>query len=244
MKSNFNCGIDYAVAGIGDFYRNPFLWKYVVVPWLVLSVLYISTFTAICRYLTPYISEKITQVLSGSIWASFSGTLGTILIVLVWIMTILFLALSSNCIFEITGALFFPRMIREYERKILGLDLPPLKPGEIIRNMFDSFGLSLTIIFCFILLSLLILVLPLIGFIIFIVLMGYLYSMMFMSEACFNRKCRLSDIKYIFIRKKGMMYGFGTFAFFLLQIPLLSLFLYPGFMLGGSRMFHTEIYRM
>ena len=244
MKNNFNSGVDYAVAGIKDFYRNPFLWKYVLFPWMVLSILYISSFTAILRYITPYISEKIPQALSGSIWASFSDTLGTILIVLAWVMTILVLALSSNCIFEITGSLFFPRMIREYERRVLGLDLPQLKFSESIRNMCDSFGLNLTIFFSFIFLSLPILVLPLIGFIIFVVVMGYLYCIVFMSEACFHRRCRLSDIKYIFARKKSLIYGFGTFAFFLLQIPLLSLFLYPGFMLGGSRMFHTEIYRV
>ena len=212
-------------------------------PWAVLTMIYVAVFTWIVRCLQPAVSAWLTSTFSGGFWESLAGPLGTVLVVLSWIMAMIILALSSNLIFEVSGALFFPGMIREYERRVLGISPVPREFMEIVRNFFDSFRLNVMIVICFLLLSLLLLFLPFIGIVIFIALMGYLYSILFMSEACFSRKYRLTDIKYIFMRKKGLMYGFGMFSFFLIQLPLLSLFFYPGFMLGGSRMFHSEIGR-
>lgn len=241
MKNNFLRGIDYAADGVCDFYKHRFLWKYVAFPWAVLLVLYASVFTWIIRYLQPSVAKWLSDAFTGGFWEFLAGPLEKVLVVLSWITAMIILALSSNLVFELTGSLFFPRMLREYEQRVLGIHSAPRKFMEIIRNFSDMIKLNMLIVICFLLLSLVLLFLPLIGFIVFIALMGYLYSILFMSEACFSRKCRLTDVKYIFMRKKGLMYGFGMFSFFLIQLPLLSIFLYPGFMLGGSKMFHSEI---
>lgn len=240
MKNDFSRGVDYAWNGVREFYKYRFLWKYTAIPLTLLFGLYGFVFFCICRYVQPYISAKMVQFFEGGFWDFLIAPLSGTLIFLSWVAAIILLALASNCIYETLGGFFFPFMVKEYEKRVLKIEAEPQKTEDVFRSFAASCGLALKIIILFMLLSLIVLFVPVFGFFIFLWIMGYQYSILFMSEACFNRRLRLSDIKYSFMKKNGLMYGFGIFSFFMIQLPFLSLLLYPGFVIGGTKMFHDE----
>ncbi len=240
MRSDYFRGLDYAWGGVKDFYKHPFLWKYTAVPLALLVFVYTACFIFICKYVANDVAVKINQSLQETWFESMAGVLSNIVIAAVWVAAIAVLALLSNVIFETVGAFFFPAMVREYEKKVLKIDLAPLTAQEKIRNISAMAGFGLLLLILFIFLSCLILFIPFFGYFAYLIILGYQYSILFMSEACFNKHYRLSDIQYCFKDKRSMMYGFGIFSFFMVQIPFMSLFMYPGFVLGGTKMFYEE----
>ena len=238
MRNDYSRGLYYALQGVKDFYRNKFLWKYTIVPLSILLILHIAVWTGAFIWLAPYLEENITQSLPR--WLLDLIPLNTAVTVLTCFCAVVILAVLSNCIYETVGAFFFPAMVRAYEERVLNITLPQLSLRSTMRNCLASCGLSCIIIMLLMLLSWMALLIPVIGMLFFLLIMGYQYSILFMSEACFSQDCRLSDMKYHFSTKTGVLHGFGMFAFFMVQIPFVSPLLYPGFLLGGTRMFNEE----
>lgn len=240
MKNNFSRGIDYAIGGVKDFYKYPFLWKYTLFPFGILLAIYCNCFYYTCKYVQPYILQKLTAWLANGWFDFLLPIMEKIIIFTSWIFIFIMLSMLSNCIFESIGTLFFPFMIKEYEKRVLDIDSVKIPFTQTIRNILSSICFTCAIVFLYCCLSVILFFFPGVGFFIFLIIMGYNYSIIFMSEACFNSADKLSDIKYIFMNKKGLMYGFGCFSFFILQIPFCSLFFYPGFIIGGTKMFYEE----
>ena len=240
MKNNFSRGIDYALNGVKDFYKYPFLWKYTIFPFGTLLAIYSTCFYYTCKYLQPYILQKLTSWLANSWFEFLLPIMEKIVIFSSWMVIFIILSMLSNCIFESIGTLFFPFMIKEYEEKILKINSGKISFRQTIKNIISSIAFTFVIIFLYCILSILLIFFPIIGLPAFLIIMGYNYSIIFMSEACFNSFNKISDVKYIFMDKKWLMYGFGCFAFFILQLPFCSLFFYPGFMIGGTKMFYEE----
>ena len=240
MKNRFYRGAEYAFAGVRDFYKYKFLWKYAAVPLAVLFILYGSIFIYSYNCILPWIKRAMTSFPD---WFFFSiGGVSTehFFIFMAWFYIAVFTAFVSNVVFEAVGSFFFPAMVRSYQQQVMKLEVEKLPKTEIFRNALDMLMLNCVIAVLFSALSLLSLVFPFGGILIFFVLAGYQYSMLFMSEACFNSHSRLSDIKYLFMKKKSLLYGFGFWTFSVIQLPLLSIFFYPGFVLGGTVMFCRE----
>lgn len=238
MRNDYSRGLYYALQGVKDFYRNKFLWKYTIVPLSILLILHIAVWTGAFVWLAPYLEENIAKYLPR--WLLDLIPLNTTVTVLTCFCAVMLLAVLSNCIYETVGAFFFPAMVRAYEEQVLKITLPELSYRSTIQNCLAGCALSCQIIVLLLLLSTLALLVPIAGMLFFLLIMGYQYSMLFMSEACFSRDCRLSDMKHLFSGKTGVMHGFGMFVFFMVQIPFASALLYPGFVLGATRMFNEE----
>ena len=238
MRNDYLRGLHYAHQGVNDFYRHRFLWKYTVVPLAIVLILHIVVWASAFIYLMPCAAQSAAAYLPEWLLSLFS--VSTLALILACFCAVTVLAILSNCVYELAGSFFFPAMVRAYEERVLNITLPQLNLRSNMRNFLASCGLSCIIIMLLILLSWLALLIPVIGMLFFLLIMGYQYSILFMSEACFSQDCRLSDMKYHFSHKTGVLHGFGMFAFFMVQIPFVSPLLYPGFLLGGTRMFNEE----
>ena len=238
MRNDYLRGLHYAHQGVNDFYRHRFLWKYTFVPLAILLILHIAIWSSAFIYLMPYLAESAAEYLPAWLLSLFS--VSTLALILASFSAFMLLAILSNCVYELVGSFFFPAMVRVYEERVLNITLPQLSLRSTLRNCLASCALSCMIIALLLLLSWLALLIPVIGMLFFLLIMGYQYSILFMSEACFSQDCRLSDMKYLFSGKTGVMHGFGMFVFFMEQIPFISPLLYPGFLLGGTRMFNEE----
>ena len=236
--SNFGAGINFVFTGIGEFFRHKVLWKYAAIPFVLTLVLYTALFYWGMYIFLPQIIASMENFFAGR-WFEFLYNSCRILTVgsfyLIFFALTLFFAAN---IFEISGSWFFSRMVRCYERKVLGRKIEVLQWHREARNVFACIFFSTGTLLIYLLMIMIGFFLPGIGFIITIPIVGYRYATTYCSEAVFNQGYRLHDTGIIFDGKQGLLYGFGSMVFLLFLIPFVPIFLIPGFVIGGTLLYH------
>lgn len=237
-NNSMGCGISFVWKGVGDFYTHSYLWKYVWIPLLIVLALYSGVFWYISAYAIPQLQQAISDKLSGSFFQFLESFAHWLVPFLVWGGFLAVAGFGSATLLELIGALFFPKMVREYERKELGIESPKLPLMTDLRNALHACIYSVGTCLILVALSILHFFWPIAGFFIMAFVIGYRYAVVYSSEAAFNRGFQIFQINYIFKKRRMMLYGFGFTTFICFQIPFVALFLAPGFVLGGTRMLH------
>lgn len=236
--NNFGTGINFVFAGIGEFFRHKVLWKYAAIPFVVTLVLYTALFYWGIYIFLPQIIQSMENFFTGR-WFEFIYStcriVTTISFYLIFFALTLFFAAN---VFEVSGSLFFSRMVRCYEKNILGKKVEILPWHREVRNVLECILFSTGTLLIYLLLILIGFFLPGIGFVITIPIVGYRYATTYCSEAIFNRGYLLRDTGILFDGKRGLLYGFGSMVFLLFLIPFVPIFLIPGFVIGGTLLYH------
>ncbi len=242
MITDFLRGAVYVSAGCRDFYRDVRAWKYVIVPWLALTGVYVLAFCgifALFRWVERYLEELVAE-LPG--WLSWLGWIGSCLTGFIGIvLAILLLSVTISTLYEMFGGLFFDGLISYHEQKKYGY--PPRKMSwkENAGYLLDAccFGLESAAVF----LGLLIvsLFLPFFGKIILAVVMGYYYGISYIVTPANMHGVTLDTLRKRAEKKRMVVLGFGITAYLLFLFPLITLFLLPGVVLGGTQLFNNEL---
>ena len=236
--SNFGAGINFVFTGIGEFFRHKVLWKYAAIPFVLTLVLYTALFYWGMYIFLPQIIASMENFFAGR-WFEFLYNSCRILTVgsfyLIFFALTLFFAAN---IFEISGSWFFSRMVRHYQSRVLKENIVSLPWHREVRNVCDCVLFSTGTLTIYLLLVIISFFLPVIGQIIIVPLVGFRYAKTYCSEAIFNRGLLLRDINVVFNGRSGLLFGFGSMVFLLFLIPFVPIFLIPGFVIGGTLLYH------
>ena len=231
-------GADYVFQGVREFYKHKQLWKYAIPSFVVTMI---ADIAAVCFLLMkglPFAEQYLAKVTS-HFPLSVSEPVHLIFTILTWLTFLMVLSALSYTLFEFTGCCFFARMVARYEREILHSNNAPLTLKTEIRDIMESVLYTVGTVILAALLCVLGFFLPLITEFIKAFAIGYRYAVSYASEAGFNRNIRLQNLPKLIPSK--VTASFGVTVYFLLLLPFISLFLIPGFFIGGTIMADREI---
>ncbi len=216
MFQEFFQGMNYAGRGIGDFFSRPKLWKYAVIPALIVLALYTGA-----GFAAFYCIDNIF------------ASIGVFILVL--------LSLTLLCpLYELFGGVFFDSMVEAFEKQEYGYKNPGRKFFTEITFFLEACLFSFVTLLLFILMFLIGLI-PVIGPILLVLVMGYRYAQTYMLNVCCNHSLSIRELKKASAKNRMASTGFGTAVYLLLLIPLGGLFFLPGIILGAARLYNEKL---
>ena len=198
MIQDFLSGAMLVFKGLHIFYNNKKLWSYALFPFLIMMIFYSAA---------AYLFFKTARASSGKLadtfqqlpdWLSWLGTVTNgLLSAFSAIFIILFLCTTFCTFYEFFGGFFFDSLTEYHEKIKFGI--VPDKKGfrENLKNFRDSvlWGTHTFIVFC--LLFAISLLLPFIGQIILIMVMGYYLGISSMISSANNSGVSVKQLKIL-----------------------------------------------
>ena len=235
-------GLSYSACGIRIFFHDRGLWKYALFPWCFLVIIYFITFRIIAG-LTNSISEKITQLMADlPAWLSWLSSLVCGLSRFLGIVAgILILGMTVGTLYEMFGGFFFDSLVDHYETGKYGPRQVAITWKTSLKYSFESilFGIKTALAFCA--LFIISLFFPVIGQILLIIGMGYLFGLSYTVCSANRNGTTIGELKKAAGKRIFIILGFGVSAYFLLMIPLTAIIFLPGLVLGGAELFNREL---
>ncbi|MBO5900242.1 MAG: EI24 domain-containing protein, partial [Lentisphaeria bacterium] len=144
-------------------------------------------------------------------------------------------------LYECFGGLFFDALIEKFSGKYYCI-LPEKRDLRFdLDFMISSAGYGIKTLLLSLPLMLLSLVFPVVGQIIFVVVMGWRFGICYPVAAGYCRRKSFSESITLLKPYKYVVAGFGISAYILLMLlPLAVVLLLPGIVLGGVILFHEK----
>lgn len=243
MFQGIKKGFSYVNRGIQLFLSHRELWKYSIVPVLLLLLVYILMFTLgffVAGELTDMVREWCRATLPS--WLQWLYNLGSALIYIsIMLLSLLIVVITASSAYEIAGGPFLDAMVEKFEYTHLGL--------QPVRKSFSfdiSFALSmaghgLNTLLLTLLTVILTLFFPYITLILSIIILGYRFGTAYLAIAGYCRGMSLRDTKRWAEQHRHQVRGYGMMIFILLFfVPYLAPVILPGFILGGSLLLYEN----
>ena len=239
---DFLDGSLYVFRGIRFFYRTPVLWKYSLIPFLFLLLFYALILYAVCRFALPFLldflpqTENAPQLLRIFIrilrWiVALSCGIGVLLIALV--------TLTSG--YELAGALFFDAMIVRIEQIRYHRNAEGLSFRKNLVCALQSALFSIRTVMLSLLLLIPALLIPVVGIVPMVLIIGYRQALTYLFSSGFNRGLLLPEIRRLAGKQKMKILGFGITINLLYLIPFAVIFLSPGFLAAGAMLYNETL---
>jgi len=236
--SDFQQGMAWAFRGIGEFFRHPRLWRFIVVPLVLVSAIYFGLFYVFLFVWLPPLQAAVRDFFMGS-WFEFLYRLTEWLINAgFYLFLVLVTAFTAGNLYELLGGFCFSRMVRDYETNILHCEVEKLSAARDLSNMLACGFFSTVTLILYFALFIAGFFLPVAAPLAAIPFIGYRYAVVYTSEAVFNDGHKLSEVPILYQGRSGLLYGFGSMTFLLFLLPVLPIFFIPGLVIGGTLMYH------
>ena len=238
--NDFSQGVILVFRGIAEFLRHPRLWRFVIVPLVLVSVIYFWLFYVFLAVWLPQLQAAVRDFFIGS-WFEFLYRCTEFLIsASFYLFLVLVTAFTAGNLYELLGGIFFSRMVRDYETNILHCKIEKLSFGRDLSNLTACGIFSLVTLILYFALFIAGFFLPVVAPLATIPFIGYRYAVIYTSEAAFNDGHKLSEIPVLYRGRSGLLYGFGSMTFLLFLVPVLPIFFIPGLVIGGTLMYHRR----
>lgn len=236
--NDFEQGVVWAFRGIGEFFRHPRLWRFVVIPLVLVLAIYCWLFYMALAVWLPPLQTAVRNFFTGS-WFEFLYRWTEFLITASFYLSlVLVTAFTAGNLYEVLGGFCFSRMVRDYETKVLHCEIEKLSLARDLANMTACGVFSTVTLILYFALFLAGFFLPVAAPLATIPFIGYRYAVIYTSEAVFNDGHKLNEVPILYRGRNGLLYGFGSATFLMFLVPLLPIFLIPGLVIGGTLMYH------
>lgn len=235
---DFFAGFECAVQGIKIFFRDRTLWKYAAFPMLIVLLCYALIACAAVVFTDwamnvmadklaalPGFLQWLIQMFCGVGWLVMAGLL---LVLAVY---------SITTLYEIFGGLFFDAMVEKYEAKYNGFQAPAKGVGFNLLFMWESMIYSVNTLIIMIIASLVAALIPVVGHIFMVWVMGVRFASAYGAVAGFNRSFTFRKTVALMKKFPAECAGFGISAYLLTLIPGGILIFLPGLVIGGVLLF-------
>ncbi len=238
---DFLRGVGYISKGCREFYNDKKAWRYAAIPLSIIFLFYVAAFWIIIHF-SGKCADGINGWLAGlPTWLSWFHSLINGLSYFLGIITAVLLLGTTICIFyEMFGALFFDSLVEYYEKKRFAIVPHNLSITRNVKYGIESlfFGIHISV---FSFLSFIIgIFFPVVGQLVFIVVMGYYTGISYMVCSANNGGFSLAKLRATAKNKTAVILGFGIAAYLLLLIPFATIIIFPGLVLGGANLFNNE----
>ena len=242
MVKDFLTGAGYVFRGCRSFYSDRSAWKYSLWPLATLLVFYVLLYAGVyiftgflvdramgaCRRLPEYLAWLDVcirwGIRLGSIAVYFTLLAGTALMV-----------------YELLGGLFFDGLTDHYERKTFHTEPVAIGWKANVHFMLSAIYFAVRTMVILVILQVFSIFFPVIGPVLTVLIMGYFFGISSMMGSANRNGIRMAELRRIARKKKAAVTGFGATAYVLLLFPLITIFLLPGLVIGGSELRCREL---
>ncbi len=240
MVKNWLSGLQFLYRGIIAFYRHKELYKYTLVPGIIL---------ALCYLLAGWLVWELGLAVHG--WLpepdEWYAGLRWLAVILYWLLfavlaltMLLLMGVISNTLFEAFGALVFDTMVSRFMLAEYGVKSRKVTWRENFTCLCRSAWFAIVTLGWSVVWSLAGLWIPGVGFLLTPLLTGrrvaaaYLWAPLLLSG-------KLDEFKQSYREQSGVLAGFGFGCSFILAVPIIGLFGVPGMVLGGAMIYNERI---
>ncbi len=239
---HFLRGMRYVLTGIGDFYKRPYLWRFAVLPMTLVLGLYLAVFLLAVQWSNVFAEQLL--LLFGNLpgWLMWLNSAVKPVIISCGVLLTIIFTLSTLCPFyEILGGVFFDVLVERFEKKEYGYDSPRRRMISEISFLWESFVFNSGTLGLFLFLFCVSFFFPVAGQFLLIAVPGYRFGLTYMLNVCSNHGIRIAELKQRAGKNFIVVSGFGVAIYILSLIPFALLFILPGVILGGTRLFNAEL---
>ncbi len=238
---SFIRGVGFAVAGVRIFYRDRSLWKYAVFAMGAVVLFYgalIAAAVAGGRVLVEYLTHHIRTGGPGGLqW--LADLVGGMAVFVVICLAALFIVYTVSSLYEVFGGIFFDALMENFEKKYYGFVAPRRSPGFCLRFVLGSMLFSINTLWLMLLMWVLSLILPVIGHIIMVAVVGSRFAAAYCAVAGYDHGLYLSETVAIMRQAPAESLGFGVISYLLSLVPGGIVFTLPGLIIGGAELLHA-----
>ena len=240
---NFSRGFALSFHGIKLFYSMPRLWKYTLLPLLMVigtyAVLWYAGSCAVESF-AGYVEEKCSALPGFLQWLATAAHSAAILLAIMLIVVIA--AVSAGTLYEFFGGLFFDALIHRFAGELGMKNLPAAGWRFILRGVVDTALYSINTLLIITLFLILNIFLPIIGQLIMVLIISYRFGVVYLAMCGFHFKRSMLQTRQAAYKCRMLVLGFGGSIYLMFLFPLAVLFLLPGIILG-SVLVYRELVR-
>lgn len=240
---NFSRGFALSFHGIKQFYSMPQLWKYTLLPLLLLIFTYaVLWYIGSCAVesFAGYVEEKCSALPDFLQWLATAAHGVAILLAIMLMMLIA--AVSAGTLYEFFGGFFFDALIHRFAGEVGMKNLPATGWRFILRGVWDTVIYSintLLIIGAFLILNIF---LPFIGQLLMVLIVSYRFAVVYLAMSGFHFKRSMFQTRQAAGKSRMLVLGFGVSIYLMFLFPPAVLLLLPGIILG-SVLVYLELMR-
>lgn len=243
---DFSSGVSALFAGFKLFASKPRYWYYVLWPLIFSLILYILGFWLYFAYLHPMLMGLLPEPAQHSEWWSWAiYPLRWLVNISMVIFGIMLTLLTVTTMYSTLSAPFFDRMTLKMEQDCFNFEPAELKGKEAFlyfgSSILNALILNLQTLFWAILLFPFSFLIPYAGAIIYSLVVGYFFGLSLLQYSVEHRAMSRAEFKQSLKGQRMKVLWFGTAAYFLLYIPLLTIPLLPVATAGGVVLFNKEL---
>ena len=235
----FQKGLNCFFTGLTRFYSDRSLMKYAVFPFILMfgsTLLFLILAVILASYQAAKLEQWLSALPSGFSWAAPVLSAGAIIAAAVITVTISILAAST--LYEAFAGPFFDSLIKNYEKKYYGVILPDIPLKRSLFFLLQSIFYSINTLLLSLVLLLPSLFIPFLGPLFLCVIIGYRIGVTYMIPSGFLHNRSVKEQLVSARGKKACILGFGITVYLLFLLPMISLLLLPGVVLGGTELLH------
>ncbi|WP_176011573.1 EI24 domain-containing protein [Victivallis sp. Marseille-Q1083] len=238
----FRRGAGLVPRGIRLFYGNRHYWPYALWPMALLLLLYTLGLAGLIGWGLP---EVLALLPEGRETGTFLQLLFNVLRWLVGgtllLTVILLMLLLVSTVYEMFGSLFFDQLAAKFEELHCRnrVEVPGWRQG--MRFMLQSVCFSAGTLVWGIGLGILGLLVPVVGPLLAVTVVGYRFGLTYLFSSSFNHGIGVPALRRRMKSCRWEVLGLGVTAYLLLLIPFAAIFLLPGFTLAGTLLFCNTV---
>ncbi len=232
--------------GIKLFYGNCRYWHYAIIPMLIIVLLYCLGIWTYFEYLNPWLLSFLPDL------AAYNAWLKILIYPLRWLtataaflvgFSILLLAVTT--VYSIFSSPFFDCMAAKLESREFNFNYQEPRGWQFFvsttHSVYDGAILNLITIFWTLLLLPLSMFVPIVGPILYILVVGYYFGLPFLVYSAEHRRIRRKELKHNLRGNRLKVLGFGLTAYILSLIPLAMIPILPAAAAGGTILFNNYL---
>ena len=235
----FQKGLNCFFTGLTRFYSDRSLMKYAVFPFILMfgtTLLFLILAVILASYQTAKLEQWLSALPSGLSWAAPVLSAGAIIAVA--IITVIISILAASTLYEAFAGPFFDSLIKNYEKKYYGITLPDIPLKKSLLFLLQSVFYSINTLLLSLFLLLPSLLIPFVGPLLLCLIIGYRIGVTYMIPSGFLHNKSVKEQLVSARGKKAYILGFGITVYLLFLLPVISLLLLPGVVLGGTELLH------
>lgn len=233
--SDFFHGCSFVFKGISAFYNHAAAMKYSAIP-ICLMVLFYGILGALIYWGGSEMNGWLESMMAS--WPEWlqSTTLFLINLFVGIVALCLFLG-TASAIYEMFAGLFFDTMVEAYESEKFGFKAVEMTREQMWKFFFDGFAWGLGTALLFLPVLIVSSLIPLVGPVFTIAVMGYRLGVACLLSTSFNHRIGLGGLLQLTRFRRSLVLGYGVMAYLVMMVPILPIFLLPGIILGGTLLY-------
>ncbi|MCP3965928.1 MAG: hypothetical protein GY750_10190 [Lentisphaerae bacterium] len=232
--------------GVKLFYGNYRYWHYAIIPMLIIIALYSIGIWAYFQFLNPWLLSFLPDPAAHAEWLKFFiYPLRWLTATAAFLVGFSILLMGVTTIYTALSSPFFDTMVAKLEAKEFKYDYKEPKGWKFVvcttHSIYDGIVLNIITILWTLLLLPVSIFIPVVGPILYALIVGYFFALSFLVYSAEHRKIRRKEYKVHLRGNRMKVLGFGLAAYVFSLIPLAMILLLPAAVAGGTVLFNEHL---